>query len=82
MMEEEKKYLVKDLAGCLVVTVEGQELGILRDVLPTGANDVYVVGEGKEEVLIPALKSVVLSIDLENRRIEVTLPNGLIEKKP
>lgn len=74
---DEKVYLVKDLAGCVVVTTKGETLGKLLDVLPTGANDVYVVGEGKEEILIPALKSVVKKIDLENKRIEVELPVGL-----
>ena len=70
-------FLVKDLAGCQVVTVQGETLGLLRDVLPTGANDVFVVGEGVGEVLIPALKSVVKKIDLDNKRIEVDLPPGL-----
>lgn len=70
-------FLVKDLAGCQVVTVKGEVLGVLRDVLPTGANDVYVVGEGASEVLIPALKSVVTKIDIGNKRIEVDLPPGL-----
>lgn len=59
------------------MTKQGETLGVLRDVLPTGANDVYVVGEGASEILIPALKSVVLKIDLEQKRIEVDLPNGL-----
>jgi 16S rRNA processing protein RimM len=45
--------------------------------LPTGANDIYVVGEGKDEMLIPALKSVVKVIDIEKKRIEVELPEGL-----
>ena len=76
-MEEKNVYLVKDLVGCVVVTKQGETLGPLLDVLGTGANDVYVVGEGMSEILIPALKSVVLKIDLENKRIEVDLPIGL-----
>ena len=75
----EQVYLVKDLVGCRVVTVQGEELGILKDVLPTGANDVYVVGEGANEVLIPALKTVVKKIDIAGRRIDVDLPKGLRE---
>ena len=70
-------YQVRDLAGCRVVTTEGEELGELVDVLPTGANDVFVVGRGKEEILIPALKTVVLRIDLEARVLTVQLPVGL-----
>lgn len=77
MMAEPITYRVKDLAGCEVVTTSGEVLGTLRDVLPTGSNDVFVVGEGPAEILVPALKSVVLRIDLEKRRIEVDLPQGL-----
>lgn len=72
-------YQVKDLAGCEVVTVEGESLGALSDVLPTGGNDVFVVKQDEREILIPALKTVVLSIDLTARRITVDLPNGLRE---
>jgi 16S rRNA processing protein RimM len=76
-MGSDGSFLVKDLAGCRVVTVTGEFLGLLRDVLPTGANDVFVVGEGSSEILIPALKSVVLKIDLSQKLIEVDLPEGL-----
>ena len=76
-MAESTTYRVKDLAGCEVVTIGGELLGTLRDVLPTGSNDVFVVGEGPAEILIPALKGVVIRIDLEKRRIEVDLPQGL-----
>ena len=70
-------YQVRDLAGCRVVTTEGEDLGELFDVLPTGANDVFVVGRGTSEILIPALKTVVLRVDLENRVLTVRLPEGL-----
>jgi 16S rRNA processing protein RimM len=76
-MGPEGVFSVKDLVGCRVVTVKGETLGILRDVLPTGANDVFVVGEGKGEILVPALKSVVISIDLKKKQIDVDLPKGL-----
>ena len=76
-MTEPTTYRVKELVGCEVVTIAGEVLGTLRDVLPTGSNDVFVVGEGPAEILVPALKSVVRSIDLESRRIEVDLPKGL-----
>jgi 16S rRNA processing protein RimM len=76
-MGEKGSYLVKDLVGCEVVTTSGETLGRLQDVLPTGSNDVFVVGEGPAEILVPAIKSVVLSIDLNERRITVDLPKGL-----
>jgi 16S rRNA processing protein RimM len=72
-------FQVKDLDGCEVVTESGESLGVLKDVYPTGANDVFSVREGEREILIPALKSVVLSINVEARRILVRLPPGLRE---
>lgn len=81
-METNRTYRVAELAGCRVLTVEGEDLGPLMDVLPTGGNDVFVVGEGKKEILVPALKTVVLSIDLEKRVITVSLPKGLRETSP
>lgn len=61
------------------MTEVGDVLGVLKDVLPTGSNDVFVVRGPLREYLIPALKTVVLSIDLRERRIVVRLPEGLRE---
>lgn len=72
-------YKVRDLAGCEVVTLEGERLGQLEDVLPSGGNDIFVVRAGEKEILIPALKSVVHQIDLKAKRIVVNLPAGLRE---
>lgn len=72
-------HYVFQLIGLEVYTMEGRELGVVRDVLATGANDVYVVERvgGGPELLIPALRHVVLDIDLEQRRITVQLLPGL-----
>jgi 16S rRNA processing protein RimM len=78
-MTDDPSYKVKDLEGCAVVTTEGETLGVLKDVLPTGANDVFVVAGETHEYLVPALKSVVLGVDLNARRIEVRLPPGFRE---
>ena len=78
-MGSEPSYFVSDLAGCRVVTVEGELLGDLKDVLPTGGNDVFVVQNEKSEILIPALKSIVVSVDTAAREIRVSLPKGLRE---
>ena len=72
-----EEYLVKDLAGCQVFTETSECLGELKDVLPAGGNDVFVVQGEKREYLIPALKSVVQRIDVVARRIDVVLPEGL-----
>lgn len=73
-------YFVCDILGCEVIDENGRSLGILKDVLQTGANDVYVVrNENNREILIPAIKSVVERISLEDKKINVTLPKGLLD---
>jgi 16S rRNA processing protein RimM len=73
-------YYVFDIVGISVFTGEGKCLGVVRDVLRTGANDVYVVQAGGERpLLVPALKEVVRDIDLKGGRMTVVLPEGLRE---
>ena len=60
-----------------VWTQSGDFLGTVEDILSTGSNDVYVVRQGKSEVLVPAIQDVVLEVDLEKGRITVDLPEGL-----
>ncbi|MCM1039209.1 MAG: ribosome maturation factor RimM [Roseburia sp.] len=78
------EYFVADLIGMRVVTEDGEPFGILKDVLETGANDVYVVetqekesGE-KKEVLLPAIKECVLAIDQKTAVITVHIMEGLL----
>ena len=71
-------YYVKDLVGLQVVTVEGDELGRLTEVLETGANDVYVVVGDRGEVLVPALQHVVVDVRLAEGVMKVDLPPGLV----
>ena len=78
-MAEPAEYKVEELTGCQVVTDRGEVLGLLVDVLPSGGNDIFVVQQGLREMLVPALKSVVMRIDLEQKRIDVVLPQGLRE---
>lgn len=54
-------------------------LGTLMQVLETGANDIYLVKGSKGDICVPALKSVVLRVDVEGRRMDVALPPGLLE---
>lgn len=74
----EGSYFVCDLIGLDVVDVNGEAIGKVADVLSTGSNDVYVVKKDEKEILIPALKSVVKSIDLKSSRITVELPEELV----
>jgi len=75
----EGEYYHHQLIGLNVVTDEGRELGVLVDILETGANDVYVVRDsGGKEVLLPAIPPVVLDIDLAGHQMRVHLLDGLI----
>lgn len=75
---EEGEYYVRDLYDMTVFTDEGENLGIITDVLFTGANDVYVITpENGKDILIPAIKQVVLDVDVENKKMTVKLLEGL-----
>ena len=77
---DEDEYFMCDLVG-LKVYEEDKFLGELTDVLETGSNDVYIVtAADKKELLIPALKSVILEVDLENSKMQVKLPEGLLDE--
>jgi len=75
---EEGAYYWSDLVGLRVVTDEGEELGLLNEVLGTGANDVYSVSpaEGKP-ILIPAIKQCILNVDIAGGVMTVHLLKGL-----
>ena len=70
---------VHDLIGLAVETVDGRPLGRLVEVLFTKANDVYVARGPDGEVLLPALQSVVLNVDLAVGKMVVALPDGLLD---
>ncbi len=67
----EDTFFIADLIGSAVITSEGRQLGQIERVIQTGSNDVYIVNGDKGEILIPALKKVVLQVDIANKRVEV-----------
>jgi 16S rRNA processing protein RimM len=76
----EDTYFICDIIGCDVSDKDGNHLGRITDVLRTGSNDVYVIkNETGKELLLPALKSVVQKVLLDERRMEVTVPKGLLD---
>lgn len=62
------EYFIADIIGCKVFDSNNTELGTVYDVIKTGSNDVYWV-KGKTEVLVPALKDIVLNIDVNENKI-------------
>ncbi len=71
------EYYHFQLLGLRVMTEEGAELGRIREVIVTGSNDVYVVAGPEGEVLLPAVRQVVLGVDLELGVMRVRLMGGM-----
>lgn len=74
---EKGAYYWHQIIGLQVFAVDGRPLGKVEAIMPTGSNDVYVVRDGRQEVLIPAIESVVVEIDLTHKLMRVDLPEGL-----
>ncbi|RPH62032.1 MAG: 16S rRNA processing protein RimM [Chloroflexi bacterium] len=75
------EYYYHQVIGLTVFDESGKELGILTEIIETGANDVYVVkaAVGKE-ILLPALKEVILAVDLDAKTMQVHLLPGLLDE--
>ena len=77
---EPGSYFICDLVGSTVIDDKEGELGILDDVLQTGASDIYIVKRnGLKDLLIPAIKEVIKEINLEKHVIRVHLLDGLLD---
>lgn len=74
----EGEYYIADIIGATVVTEDGVQFGILKDVLTTGANDVYVVDHEGTEVLLPVIPDCVLARDMEQKIVTVHIMKGLM----
>ena len=74
------EYFICDLIGLKVVTDEGEDFGVLTDVIQTGANDVYAVKcpNGKE-VLLPVIDECILDVDLERQQVTAHIMPGLVD---
>lgn len=73
-----EQYYHFQLLGIEVWTTEGEFLGHIAQILPTGSNDVYVVPVADGEVLIPAIEDVVKSVDLDSGRLTIEAVKGLL----
>ena len=75
---EEDEYYIVDLIG-LEVYEDGVKLGVLKDVISTGGTDLYEIQTEEKMILVPAVSQYILKIDMDNRRIEASIPEGLKE---
>ena len=72
------EYFIADLIGLKVTSDEGEDLGVIDDVLQTGANDVYIIKkQGAADLLVPAIKDCIREVDIEGGAMLVHLLPGL-----
>ena len=75
----EDEYYVGDLIGMDVLLENGEKFGVLRDVMETGANDVYVVEQvNGDEILLPAIHECILDVNVDENTMTVHLMKGLV----
>ncbi|MFS0782329.1 ribosome maturation factor RimM [Bacillus sp. 1P06AnD] len=73
------EYYFHEIIGCKVVTVEGEEIGTIYEILTPGANDVWVIkGKKGKDVLIPYIEEIVKKIDIEGKLITIEPMEGLL----
>ncbi|MFC1841415.1 ribosome maturation factor RimM, partial [Thermodesulfobacteriota bacterium] len=75
----EDEYFWFELIGLDVYQDNGEYLGILKEIIPTGSNDVYVVRLNESEFLIPAIHEVIKKIDIEDRKMIISAMEGLLD---
>ena len=76
---KKNEYFIADLIGMTVMLEDGTLFGSLKDVLQTGANDVYVIDSEKYgEVLVPAIRDCILGVDVERQMMTIHLMDGLV----
>lgn len=76
----ENEYYYYEIVGLKVLDQEGAELGVISEILDTGANDVWVVKrKGQRDALLPYIESVIKEIDLENGVVHADIPEGLLD---
>jgi 16S rRNA processing protein RimM len=78
---EEGEYYYREIIGCKVITDDGQELGLISEILTPGANDVWVVSLPKnKQLLLPVIDDVVLDVDVQAKTVRIHLMEGLLEE--
>ncbi|TAL68435.1 MAG: 16S rRNA processing protein RimM [Bacteroidetes bacterium] len=78
--DKRESYYIESLIGCEIYEQSGKnKIGVIIDVLSLPANDVWLVDTGKGELPLPFIEDVVKNVDIENKRIEIKLIEGLLD---
>jgi 16S rRNA processing protein RimM len=75
----EGEFYIADLIGLRVRTEQGDRIGVLKDVIQQGLQDLYLVQNGSREIFIPAVREFVTKIDLETGEIVINPIEGLLD---
>lgn len=75
----EGEFFDWELVGCGVETIGGEKIGTVRELMRTGGTEILVVANGEREYLIPFAESICTEVDIENKKIRVDPPEGLLE---
>ena len=71
------RYFIDDILGARAVDETGRTIGVVRDVIQTGANDIFSLDVAGREVLVPVIPGVILDVDVHRRVVTVRLPEGM-----
>jgi len=75
----EGTYFDHDLIGCVIQDTRGNRLGVVNEILHIAGNSQLVVKNADREYMIPAVESICTHISIEEKRILVDLPEGLMD---
>ncbi|MCH1623806.1 ribosome maturation factor RimM [Fredinandcohnia quinoae] len=75
----EDEFYFHEIIGCQVISESGEEIGVIKEILTPGANDVWVVkGTRAKEILIPYIDDIVKEINIKEKKIKIHLMEGLL----
>ncbi len=75
----EDEFFDWELTGCKVETVDGIEIGTVRELMRTGGVELLVVANGDKDFLIPFAEAICVEVDIENKMIRIDPPDGLLD---
>lgn len=73
------EVLPEEIIGFLVVTTEGDPVGILSDIMPMPGQDVYAIDSGDKEILIPAVPEILREINFDSETVTIFSMEGLLD---
>ena len=76
---EDDEFFDWQLTGCKVETIDGEEVGEVRELMRTGGTELLVVAGETKEYLIPFATAICVEVDIENKLIKIDPPEGLLE---